>query len=130
RIKAIWEQHLHMELEHLHLWGDMLRKYEGVEPEVMFGKEMTVDFKFQENKEYVRAVLEKQKDVRLLDHGWANAGDLPKDWLSGRYQDAVHEGGIPSEDVVQTMGDHGAAPERAGDELLARAREVANNDRA
>src|SRR5690606_2635452 len=46
RIKAIWEEFLHMEIEQLHLWGDMLRKYEGIEPEVIFGEEMTVDFKF------------------------------------------------------------------------------------
>src|SRR5690606_24353196 len=56
QIKHIWEEFLHMELEHLHLWGDMLRKYEGIEPEQLFGDEMTVEFKFDENKEYVRNV--------------------------------------------------------------------------
>src|SRR5918912_3818414 len=69
RLKSIWEEFLHMELTHLQLWGDMLRKYEGVEPEVLFGDQLTVEFKFTENKQYVRQVLDQQRDLRLMPGG-------------------------------------------------------------
>jgi hypothetical protein len=46
-----------MELEHLQLWGQMLLKYEGIEPEALFGDQLTVEFKFEENKDYIRKVL-------------------------------------------------------------------------
>jgi len=130
RIKHIWEEFLHMELEHLHLWGDMLRKYEGIEPEQLFGDEMTVEFKFDENKEYVRNVLAKQKDLRILDGSYAPADDVPADWPSYAYRERVLAGGAPSERIVNEVEYEGKPPERPGDELLGRAREVALSERA
>src|SRR5690606_18194252 len=115
---------------HLHLWGDMLRKYEGIEPEVLFGDKMTVEFKFDENKEYVRNVLAKQKDLRILDGSYAPADELPADWPSNAYRERVLADGAPSERIVNQMNDEGKAPERPGDELLERAREVALRERA
>ena len=53
RIRLIWDEFLHMELEHLQLWGQMLAKYEGIEPEALFGDQLTVEFRFQENKDYI-----------------------------------------------------------------------------
>jgi rubrerythrin len=47
RIRLIWDEFLHMELEHLQLWGQMLAKYEGIEPEALFGDQLTVEFKFE-----------------------------------------------------------------------------------
>ena len=55
----MWDQFLHMELTHLQLWADMMRKYEGRDPAELFGETLTVEFKFQENKEYIRRVLEQ-----------------------------------------------------------------------
>lgn len=130
RLRAIWEEFLHMELEHLHLWGDMLRKYEGVEPEVLFGNELKVDFKFQENKEYIRNVLEKQKDLRVWDGSYAMVDDLPADWPSFAYQERVNADRVPSERIVDERDLSEDMVERPGDELLKRAREVAMNERA
>jgi hypothetical protein len=130
RIKAIWEEFLHMELEHLHLWGDMLRKYEGVEPEVLFGKQLSVEFKFTENKEYIRRVIQKQKDIRLLDGQWVPMSDVPEGWPSFAYRDRANEGGVPSMDIMEARLDKPEPLERPGDELLARARAAASSDRA
>jgi hypothetical protein len=125
RIRQVWDEFLHMELEHLHVWGDMLRKYEGVDPEALFGSTMAVEFRFQENKEYVRQVLEQQRDARLLDHGWAMKDDLPRDWPSHRYHEIVNADGVPSEEIVDRQRQHRGASDRPGDELLERARELA-----
>ena len=127
RIKQIWEEFLHMELTHLQLWGQMLRKYEGIEPEALFGRTLTVDFSFEENKPYVREVLERQRDVRLADRGFAHRDELPADWSSYRYREAVHAGGVPSEEIVAIQAERGAPIERPGDELLARARRMAQS---
>jgi hypothetical protein len=123
-----------MELEHLHVWGALLRKYEGAEPEVLFPGPFVVDFKFTENKAYVRAVLDRQRDVRLVsgrDHGWMLRDQLPADWPSYRYQQIVNAGGVPSEEIVQRQANgHEGSPlggngSRPGAELLTRARELA-----
>src|SRR3712207_7217447 len=128
RIRAIWEEFLAMELTHLQLWGDILRKYEGRDPEVLFGTTMNVEFKFTENKEYLQHVLDFQRDVRQRDHGYAMLDELPPDWPSFSYQRVVNEGGAPSEVIVNLQRDVRVPrlPEqRPGDELLERARELA-----
>ncbi len=127
RIRGIWEEFLHMELTHLQRWGDLLRHCEGVEPEVLFGEEIRADFKFTENKEYVRQVLQ-QRDLRLMPGGaWTTQDQLPPDWPSLRYLETVNAGGIPSEQIVQRQQQRGRQGQRPGDELLQRAREVAEH---
>jgi hypothetical protein len=125
RLKAIWEEFLGMELTHLHLWGEQLKVRQGIDPQVLFGGPLTVDFKFTENKEYVRHVLERQRDLRLIAFGWAKKDELPEDWPSYRYQQVVNAHGIPSEEVVRRQLQDRRPVERPGDELLARARQVA-----
>jgi rubrerythrin len=126
RLKRIWDEFLHMELTHLQLWGDMLRKYEGIEPEVLFGSQLTVEFKFQENKQYVRGVLEQQCDLREVGSAWVWKDNLPADWPSYAYQQIVNADGVPSEEIVREQASrHNGTAEHPGDDLLARARELA-----
>lgn len=125
RIKAIWEEFLQMELTHLHLWGEQLMKHEGRDPQELFGKTMTVDFRFQENKEYVRRVVEEQRELRLIEYGWATRDDSPA--ATKKYQEMVNQGGIPSEEILmRQMQQRRNIPNvRPGDELLERARDIA-----
>jgi rubrerythrin len=126
RLKQIWDEFLHMELTHVQLWGEMLKKYEGIEPEVLFGAELSVEFQFQENKEYVRGVLEQQRDLREIGERWVFKDDLPKNWPSYAYQKIVNGDGVPSEEIMQEQsGRHNGTAQHPGDELLARARELA-----
>jgi Mn-containing catalase len=126
RLKGIWDEFLHMELTHLQLWGEMLKKYEGVEPEVLFGSQLTVEFKFQENKEYVRGVLAQQRDLREIGERWVMKDDLPRNWPSFGYQKTVNKDGVPSNEIVeQQAGQHDGRTEHPGDELLKRARDLA-----
>jgi hypothetical protein len=126
RIKRIWDEFLHMELTHLQAWGETLRRCEGIEPEVLFGHELAVEFKFQENKEYVRRVIDQQRDLRLLpDGGWTTKDKLPTDWPGFAFLKTVNADGIPSEQVVERQQARAGQDGRPGDDLLQRARQVA-----
>jgi rubrerythrin len=129
RIRGIWDHFLHMELTHLQLWGEMMKKYEGRDPAELFGDTLTVDFRFQENKGYIQRVLEQQRNVRELplDGGpnWAMKDQLPADWPSYGYQGIVNADGSPSEEIVDRQRREASRTERPGNELLERARELA-----
>ena len=128
RLKGVWDEFLHMELTHLQLWGDMLRKYEGRDPEAVFGQELQVDFKFTENKEYLRTLTEQQHGLRLHNKQYVWKDDLPSDWPSYGYQEQVNADGIPSEEIVDRQAER--AKERPGSDLLVRARDLAIARRA
>jgi hypothetical protein len=95
------------------------------DPQGLFGGALTVDFAFTENKAYVRHVLERQRDLRLIAFGWAQKAALPKDWPSAAYQRVVNAHGIPSEEILRRQLQERRPVERPGDELLARARTLA-----
>jgi len=93
---------------------------------VLFGQELTVEFKFEENKEFVRDVLDKQHKLRLMPDGWTTVEKLPDSWPSFAYQRKVNGEGVPSNRVMSLFQvDVGGKDGRAGDELLSRARNMA-----
>jgi hypothetical protein len=102
RIKAIWELHLAMELEHLRLACEMMRRYEGVEPEEILPARLPEPTLFRENKEYVRQVLAGQVDLRSDGTQFVPLDQLPEDSPYFSYQRAVNDGGfVPSEQVIE-----------------------------
>lgn len=100
RIKKMWENHLNMEIEHLRLAGEMMRKYENREPQEFLPKELPEPILFQENKTYIRNLLASQVD--LTGHGteFVSVNDLPEDARYFQYQNIVNHGGVPSEEVI------------------------------
>jgi hypothetical protein len=120
RIKAIWELHLAMEIGQLHAACDLLRRYEGVEPEEILPRELPdTPVTFEPNKEYVRGVLADQIDLRTDGLEYVPLQDLPAEHRYFAYQDTVNAGGAPSEQVIdqnrasagrdfrdETEGDH------------------------
>jgi rubrerythrin len=113
RIKQIWELFLNYELEHLRIAGVALRKYENRDPEEIVGDSLPTPATFEENKQYVRRVLEDQARKRLGPDGeFAFIKDLPKDWPSYPYQRVVNADGAPTEQAVRYR------MESAGQELL------------
>ena len=102
RIKAIWELHLAMELEHLRLACEMMRRYEGVEPEEILPTELPEPTLFQENKDYVRQVLASQIDLRTMGTQFVPLDQVPPDSRYFEYQQMVNGGGyVPSERVIE-----------------------------
>lgn len=101
KIRQIWELHLAMEIEHVRVAAEMLRRYEGIEAEEILPKELPEPTLFQENKEYVRRVIDAQ--VGLTGHRttFVPAASLPANARYFRYLEKVNGGvAVPSEQVI------------------------------
>jgi hypothetical protein len=70
RIKAIWELHLNMELEHLHQAADLMRRYDGREPADILAPTLPEPVRFEPNKEFLRNLLATQMDLTTLGAGY------------------------------------------------------------
>jgi hypothetical protein len=57
-IKQLWELHLNMEISQLQKACEMMVKPENRDPESFLPKELPAPISFQENKDYIRQVLE------------------------------------------------------------------------
>jgi hypothetical protein len=101
RIKQIWELHCDMEIGQLHAACELLRRYEGVEPEEILPPALPdPPVTFQSNKEYVREILATQYDLRTDGLTYVPVDQLPKDHRYFRFQQTLNGGGVPSEQVV------------------------------
>jgi len=108
RLRRLWELHLDMELGQLQVACDLLRTYNGIDPEEILPPALPQPTRFQENKEYVRDVLAGQIDLRTVGPDYVPIEQLPEDSPSLRYQDQVNGDGIPSEAVIdQARADGG-----------------------
>ncbi|HYE94309.1 MAG TPA: hypothetical protein VEA38_24970, partial [Terriglobales bacterium] len=107
RIKQLWELFLSYELEHLRIAGEALKRLQGKDPQELMGREaLPTPATFEINREYVTNVIKEQSDLRLVMGGkWARLSELPDDWPSFSYQQAVHADGAASETVVRLRAD-------------------------
>lgn len=102
RLKALWELHLNQEIEHLRIACEMMRLYEGIEPEEILPAELPEPVRFHENKQFVRDVLASQIDLRTQGTQFVPLDQLPEDALYFAYQQQVNGGGfVPSEQVIE-----------------------------
>jgi hypothetical protein len=101
RIAAIWELHLNMEIGQLQAVCDLLRRYEGIEPEELLPPALPdTPVTFEPNKDYVREILATQIDLRADGVDYVDDSQLPADHRSRRYREVVNTGGAPSELVI------------------------------
>lgn len=101
RIRRIWELHLAMEIEHVRIAGEMLKRHEGIEPEAILPPELPAPTRFEENKEFVRKVLERQVWLTGLGPDFVPMDRLPPDARFFEYQREVNGGvHVPSEQVI------------------------------
>ncbi|WP_030167522.1 hypothetical protein [Spirillospora albida] len=70
RIKAIWELHLNMELEHLQIACDLMRSHDGRDPESILAPALPEPVTFEPNKRLVRELLATQIDYTTLGTGY------------------------------------------------------------
>jgi hypothetical protein len=96
RIKKLWEQHLDMELGQLQVACDLMRRYDGREPEEVLPAELPAPLTMEPNKEYVRDVLAAQVDLTFL--GTEPVTETHKRFEA--YQDAILATDAFSEDVI------------------------------
>jgi hypothetical protein len=99
RVKAIWELHLNMEIEHLKSAADLLRRYDGKDAAELLPAALPAVMTFEPNKPYVREVLATQIGYRAHGLQIVDAdGKLTRD--SERYQSIVNGDGNYSLDVI------------------------------
>ena len=96
-IKAIWEQHLHMEIAHLHKAAQLLAKYEGKEwQQVIQNGEFPAPLSLHENIDYVREILGSTVQFTGVLEDYEKLESLPDEADFFRYQARM----IPSADCV------------------------------
>jgi len=97
RIKAIWELHLQMELAQLQQACDLLRRFDGREPEqVVGGAGLPEPLEFEPNKQYLRDLLATQIDLTTLGAGYVRDAHERFVWM----QEQVHGGEQPPSELV------------------------------
>src|SRR5690606_11971889 len=101
RIRAIYELHLNMELEHLRIAGELMKRIERREPQEVIPGPFISPLSFEDNKAYVRSVLQSQVDLTAQESMFVPVGSLPPDHRYFDYQRAVNNGWVPSEAVIQ-----------------------------
>jgi hypothetical protein len=70
RVKGIWELHLNMELEHLRIACDLMRRHDGRDPESVLAPELPEPVTFEPNKQLIRELLATQIDWTTLGTGY------------------------------------------------------------
>jgi hypothetical protein len=98
RVKAVWELHLQMELAHLRQACDLLRRFDGREPEQVVGdKGLPEPLTFEPNKEYLRHLLATQIDLTTLGAGYVREAHERFEAMQERLNDSQKP---PSEQVI------------------------------
>jgi rubrerythrin len=125
RIKAIWDLHLGMEIEHLRIAAQALEEIEGKDAAELVGPGYDAPMTFEENKAYLRQVVSEQVELTAWDSEFLPVEKLPEGHRYFEYQAIVNAGGVPSEQVIErhraelgdeyrfeTEGPHPVAPLR------------------
>ncbi|MFJ6940431.1 hypothetical protein [Streptomyces sp. NPDC101132] len=96
KVKAVWELHLNMELEHLRIACDLMRQQDGREPEEILAPQLPNVLAFEPNKEYLRELLATQIDLTTLGAGYVREAHERFEEMQAR----VHGGEAPPSDRV------------------------------
>jgi len=96
RIKAIWELHLNMELEHLRIAADLMRQHDGRDPAEVVAPQLPQPVRFEPNKEFLRSLLATQIDLTTLGAGYVREAHERFEKL----QQQIHGGEEPPSERV------------------------------
>jgi hypothetical protein len=99
KVKAIWELHLNMELEHLRIAADLMRRHDNREPEEVVGRELPQALTFEPNKAFLRELLATQMDLTTLGAGYVRE----QHERFQRMQEQIHGGEKPPTERVIDM---------------------------
>lgn len=101
--RAVWEENLSMEIEHLKVACELMKKYEKKDPLALLPESMPQIFKFQSNIDYIREILGTQIELTAYGTDYIPVDELPKDNRYVRFQSQVNAMGSPSEAIVDTF---------------------------
>ena len=98
KVKAIWELHLNMELEHLRIAADLMRRHDGRDPSEVIARELPNVLTFEPNKAYLRELLATQIDLTTLGAGYVREAHERFEEMQRQINDGQEP---PSERVIQ-----------------------------
>lgn len=101
RVRQLYELHLAMELEHLRIAADLLRRIEGREAAELLPKSLPEPVCFEENKAFVRELLANQVNLSADHENFVDVAKLPEDHRFFQYQKTVNAGAVPSVEVIR-----------------------------
>lgn len=96
RVKAIWELHLNMEIEHLRLASELFKRFDGRDPDQVLAPQLPPPVTFEPNKAYLRDLLATQIDCTTLGTGYVQEAHE----RFNRMQEAVMGGAKPPSERV------------------------------
>ena len=114
RIKAIWERMLSYELGHFHMVAELFKKHERQDPQEIVGERLPEPIKFESQREFVRATLAQEVDLRASGHEIVPMEQEPQRSID--YRNHMNSQGSPSETVAANYA------WRPGTEVLSRAK--------
>jgi len=98
RIKALWERMLDYELGHLQLAMDAFRRMENRDPLEILPEEVPDPIPYEEQRNFVRAVLAKEVDLRAAGPQFVDKRDEGEASRAHRAQ--LNSEGVPSQTVA------------------------------
>ncbi len=98
RVKAIWERFLDYELGHLHYVAELFKKIERRDPAEVLPAELPETIGFNSHRSFVRAVLEKEVNLRALGTEFVSREQEGAE--SKAYRAQLNSAGSPSETVA------------------------------
>jgi rubrerythrin len=98
RIKALWERMLSYELGHLDLVAQLFKKHERRDPEEVVGDRLPDPIPFESQREFVRATLASEVNLRASGPDFVDAEQEPQSSLD--YRNHMNSEGSPSETVA------------------------------
>ncbi len=106
-IKQIWEQHLEIELMHLHAAKDLLEKHDNKQWDEVVPAEFPTLLDFKQTKEYVRDILDTQVELTVDREDFVDVAELPECHEFFQYQNALNSDvdSVTSHVVITTYQD-------------------------
>ena len=98
RIKAIWERMLDYELGHLNLAMELFQRLENRDPMEILPAEVPEPIPYEEQRNFVRAVLAKEVDLRALGAQFVDKSQEGPG--SKKYRAHINSQGVPSQAVA------------------------------
>ncbi|REF36193.1 hypothetical protein [Thermasporomyces composti] len=98
KVKSIWELHLNMELEHLRIAADLMRRHDGREAAEVVAPELPRPVTFESNKAFIRNLLDTQIDITTLGAGYVREAH---ERFQAMQQRVNGDGLVPSEQVIE-----------------------------
>lgn len=98
RIRGIWERMLSYELGHLHAVAELFKKHERRDPQEIIGDELPDPIPFESQREFVRATLAREVDLRTSGPDFVDLEQEPQSSID--YRNHMNSEGSPSETVA------------------------------